>query len=370
MRKTYKYRLYPNSSQRFRLNRVLELCRWVYNETITIRKETWEQNQKSLTKYDTMKMLPIWKLQKPELKEVHSQVLQNVCERVDFAFRAFFRRLKNKEKPGYPRYKGEGRYDSFTYPQNYHNSFSIRGNKLHLSKIGDIKIRLHRPIEGQIKRLSIKRDTLGNWYACFSCIVEPRLLPVSQEMVGIDLGLSQFAALSNGEIIERQRWIKRDEKNVKKIQSKIDKSKRNFKRKKLLRAFNHIHQRIVNRRKDFAHKLSRKLVNRFGLIAFEKLDIQNMQANNFRAINSSIEDVAWSQFVQFTFYKAEEAGRSVVSVDPKNTSQKCSNCNLIVKKDLSVRTHDCPNCGLEIDRDINAARNILALGLQGFGVNP
>lgn len=315
--------------------------------------------------YDTNRILTGWKAERPELKDVHSQVLQNVQERVDLALKAFFRRVKAGDKPGFPRFKGYGRYDSFTFKQS---GFKLSGSRLTISKIGDVKIILHRPLEGQCKTLTIQRDRLGNWYACFSCVVEPKPLPVSADMVGVDVGLSKFATLSTGEQIQNPRFLKRDESDLKRIQRKISKlDKGTPEHRKAIKALNHVHTRIKNRRTNFAHQESRKLVNRFGLIVFEKLDIKDMQSNGNHRINKSIGDVAWNQFVQFTASKAVEAGRAVVQVDPRNTTKLCSGCGSIVPKDLSVRTHTCPDCGLVLDRDHNAAINILARGLAGIG---
>ena len=169
MRKSFKYRIYPTKSQRSRMERTLDLCRWVYNQTLAYRKNAWEQDNKSVSKFDTYNKLPAWKVEKPELAEVHSQVLQNVQERVDLAFKAFFRRVKLGEKPGYPRFKGRGWYDSFTFPQS---GFKLVSGKLRLSKIGDVKIKLHRPIEGDIKRLTVRRSSTGKWFACFSVEID------------------------------------------------------------------------------------------------------------------------------------------------------------------------------------------------------
>lgn len=368
MRKTYKFRLFPTKAQQTKLNQTLETCRQVYNSTLGERKAIWEQKKKSLSLYDTNKLLTGWKAANPELKEVHSQVLQNVQERVDLAYKAFFRRIKAGQKNGFPRFKGFGRYDSFTFKQS---GFKLSGSRLTISKIGDVKIKLHRPIEGTIKTLTVQRDRIGNWYACFSCDVESKPLPVSSEIVGIDLGLTTFATLSNGETIERERWMKRDEKDLKRIQQKVSKLKKGSpERRKAIKALNHVHTRIKNRRDNFAHQESRKLVNRYGLIVFEKLDIDGMQSNGNRTINKGIADVAWSQFVNRTSSKAEEAGRGVILVDPKNTTQQCSGCGQIVKKDLSQRIHHCPNCGLKIGRDLNAALNILGRGLTTLRLRP
>lgn len=366
MRLTFVYRLRPTRAQRTALENTLELCRWVYNETLATRKNAWEQEHKTITRYDTIKMLPKWKKAKPELNHVYSQVLQDVCTRVDLAFKAFFRRVKAGEKPGYPRFRGKGRYDSFTYPQS---GFKLQGNQLNLSRIGIIRIILHRPIRGTIKTLTVRRDRIGNWYACFSCEVEPAMLPENNKAVGIDVGLENFATLSDGRKIANPRFFRRDEKELAKAQRKLAKTaKGSSKWRNHIRAIQHIYRRIANRRKDFAHKLSRSLVNEYGIIALEKLNGKGMLQNHCLA--KSISDAAWSQFVQYITYKAEYAGREVVLVDPRNTSKRCSRCGTLVEKALSVRVHKCPVCGLEIDRDENAAINILALGLQCLGASP
>ena len=342
-----------------------DACRWVYNKALEVRKEAWEQRQESISRYDTTKMLPGWKVSHPFLTEAYSQCLQETCTRLDLAFRAFFRRVKAGEKPGYPRFKGHDRYDSFTFPQS---GFKLlKDGRLHLAKIGDVKIKLHRPVIGQIKTLTVRCDRIGNWYACFSCIVEPRPLPPSIEVVGVDLGLTIFAMLSNGEKIKRERWMKRDSKDVARLQRKKERlSKGSPERGKAIHALCHSYQRQTNRRNNFAHQESRKLVNRYGLIVFEDLDIRGMQASGNRIINKGIADVAWNRFVSFTEAKAEDAERSVIRVDPKNTTQQCSRCGQIVKKGLHVRVHDCPHCGLKIDRDLNAALNVLARGLASI----
>lgn len=308
------------------LQRTLNACRWVYNQVLETRKEAWEQRQESLSRYETVKMLPGWKAEHPFLKDAYSQVLQEVCTRVDLAFHAFFRRVKAGEEPGYPRFKGKYRYDSFTCPQS---GFQLLENgHLRLSKIGEVKIKVHRAPEGACKTLTIRRDRLGNWYACFSCIVEPRPLPPTDKVVGVDLGLTTFAMLSNGQKIARQRWMKRDTKDIARLQRKKEKfPKGSSGRRKVVRALQHAYQRAANRRCDFAH------------------------------------------FVRFTTYKAEEAGRSVALVDPRGTTQQCADCGQVVPKDLSVRKHECPYCGLSLDRDHNAAINILSRGLATLGAS-
>jgi len=369
MRLTFKYRLLPTRTQRRIMDTQLELCRSVYNETLATRKNVYEQRGESLNYYATAKMLPMWKAAKPELKQVHSQVLQNVLVRVDLAFQAFFRRVKAGEKePGYPRFRGKGWYDSFTYPQ-YGNGAKLDDDGLHLSKIGDVRVKLHRPALGAIKTVTLQRDYFGNWYACLSCEVEPKPVPPTDKVVGIDLGLKRFAVLSNGEPIKRQRWMKKDASDIARLQRKKEKCQRGSpERRKVLRALNHAYARAANRRNNLAHQESRKLVNVYQVMVFERLDIADMQSNGNKVVNRGIADVAWGQFVQYTSYKAENAGRTVLLVNPRGTTQMCSGCGEVVPKDLSVRVHDCPHCGLKIDRDLNAALNILARGLASLPV--
>jgi putative transposase len=360
--KTFKYRLQPSKSQRSKLLQTLELCRWVFNETLAARNKAWELEQKTLSFYDTNKLLTLWKGEHPELKCVYSQVLQNVQSRVDLAFKAFFRRVKAGEKPGHPRFRGFGRYDSFTFKQY---GFTLLDNGVFLSKIGVVKVILHRPIEGRIKTLTIQRDAIGDWYACFCCEVAPVFLPFNEMAVGVDVGLESFATLSNGIKIENPRFYRKGEKELAKAQRKLSKAgKGTPERAKRIKAVQHIHLRIANRRKDLAHKASRELVNNFGMLAFEKLNSKNMLRNHCLA--KSISDAAWNQLIRYTTYKAENAGRVVVLVDPRNTSKICSCCGRLVEKSLSDRVHACPACGLVMDRDQNAAINILGLGLQSL----
>lgn len=369
MRKTFKYRLFPTKAQRTALNQQLDCCRWVYNKTLETRKEAWEQHKESVSRYDTNRLLTGWKAEIEWLQSGHAQAMQESQKRVDLAFRAFFRRVKAGDNPGYPRFKSKNRYDSFTYPQEKGNWRFLENGRVRLSKIGDVKVNLHRSLEGECKTLTVRRDSVGNWYACFSCVIEPRPLPPNDNVVGIDLGLTTFAVLSNGSKIKRQRWMKRDSKDIARLQRKKERlPKGSPERKKAVRALQHAYQRQTNRRKDFAHQESRKLVNQYQFIAFENLDIDGMQQNGNKVINRGIADAAWNQFVQFTTYKAEEAGCGVVLVDPRGTTQQCSDCGEVVPKDLSVRIHDCPNCGLKLSRDHNAALNILARGLTSFGI--
>ncbi len=327
----------------------------------------WESEKQNVSKYDTHSLLPTWKQEKPELKNVFSQVLQNVQERVDLAFKAFFRRVKNHENPGYPRFKGRGWYDSFTYPQS---GFSLKDSKsLYLSKIGDVKIKLHREIEGQMKRLTVLRTIRGKWY--ITLVVEQEDTPIysnNQPVVGVDLGLESFLTFSGGNKVDNPRFFRVEESILAKKQSQRDKlPKGSVERKKTTRVIQRIHERIDNKRQNFAHQLSHKLVSNYSVVCFEDLNIKSMLQNGTRGLSKSISDASWNLLLRLTSSKAESAGSKVVFVDPRNTSQMCSFCGALVAKRLKDRAHKCPFCGLEMDRDHNAAINILRLGLQSVG---
>lgn len=354
MKKTYQFRIYPNKGQRDILLNQLEECRWLYNHLLEQRKESWETQQLSISLYTQHKYITELKDTKIELKTIHSQVLQDVATRIDLAYQAFFQRLKNKDKDaGYPRFKGQDRYDSMTFKQS---GFQLIDNKLKISKIGKIKIIQHRPIKGQIKTLNIRKNNLNQWFACFSVEQECEALPKTNKSIGIDVGLETFATYSDGTKIDNPRYFRKSEEQLAALQSKYSKHKS----KKIKYQLSKLHNKVANKRKDFCHKLSRNIVNEYDTICVEDLNINKMIKNHRMA--KSIGDAAWNQFVQFIIYKAEEADKQVIQVNPAYTSQDCSECGYRVAKKLSDRIHNCPNCGLSLDRDINASINILRLG--------
>lgn len=348
-------------SQKTKMVDTLELCRWTYNEVLAIRKNAYEHEGKSVSYYETKKLLPRWKEDKPELNSVHSQVLQEVVKRVDLAYQAFFRRVKDGEDPGYPRFKSHGRYDSFTYTQT---GFSLKPGKLWLSKIGDIKIKLHRAIEGEIQRLNIRRMPTGKWFVSFLVEIEPdEPLPKTGLSIGVDIGLMSFITLSNGEHVDNPRFFVQEEKALANAQRKLSKAgKGTPERAKALKVVHSVHERITNKRDDFVQKLSLKLIKSYDLMVFEDLNIKDMVKNHCLA--KHIADAAWNKLITATSYKAEWAGKRVELVNPSNTSQICSGCGQMVQKNLYERVHRCLFCGVTLDRDHNAALNILRLGLQ------
>jgi putative transposase len=367
MRKAFKYRIYLTNGQKHILERQLEECRFVYNQMIESRKTAHELST-PLGLYDTINMLPMLKAGRPTLKQVHSMVLQNVCVRVHLAFQSFFRRVKEgAEEVGFPRFKGFGRYDSITFPQ-YGNGIDIRNNRLIVNRLGDVRVVWHRPIEGTPKTVTFTRSRTKKWYVSFSCEVESNQLEPTSETVGIDMGLTTFATFSDAsDDIENPRFYRRDEADLARVQRAKQQAKdsqnwdQNRRRKKALA---HIHERIANRRSDFSHKESRKLANRYQVIAFEALEPQRMGKRNKSGMRKSILDAAWNQFISMTISKAAEAGRMVVLVNPKNTTKMCSQCGKLVPKERGERLHLCPHCGLVLGRDKNAAINILARGLD------
>jgi putative transposase len=347
--------LYPTAEQQEKIRFTLERCRLLYNRLLAERIHAYKTEGKTLTYGGQANTFRERKQYIPALKEVHSQVLQDVARRLDKAYQAFFRRVKSGEKAGFPRFKPQSRYDSFTFPQS---GIVLEGTRLALSKIGHMRIKLHRQPRGTIKTCTITAKN-GRYYACLSCEIQAEPLPQTNRQAGVDLGVRQLAATSDGSIFEAPNHLRKSEAKLKRHQKAVSRKQRgSSRRRKAIMALARQHERVANKRKDYAHKVSRTLVNNYDLIAFEELNVQGMARNHHLA--KSIADAGWSGLVQFVTYKAESAGRQVMRVDPRHTSQCCSTCNQIVKKTLAERVHRCPQCGTTLDRDVNAAINILA----------
>jgi putative transposase len=365
MRKMFQYRIYPTKKQIQSLEATLEECRWLYNHLLEKRKTAYEQEGKSLSCYGQQATYPILKEERPSLKSIHSQVLQNVAVRIDLAYKAFFRRVKAGEKPGYPRFKGKGRYDSFTYPQF---GCSIKDGKAMLSGIGHVKMVYHRSIKGKMKTCTVSCSSTSKWYVSFSCECEPERLEPLETQAGIDVGLKTFATLSTGEEIENPRFFRKEEKALAKVQRKHSKlAKGTPERKKHRKVVARVHERMKFRRDNFTHQSSRRIVDQFGVIAVEDLHVNCMVHNH--CLSKSIHDASWSAFFSQLSCKAEEAGRQLIKVNPAYTSQDCSRCHHRQYMPLSERTYHCPCCLLSIDRDLNAALNIRAVGLHRLGLS-
>src|SRR6266852_8715832 len=289
MRKMFQYRIYPTSKQVHKLNETLDECRWLYNHLLEMRKHAYAHTGKGLSCYEQQSTYPILKQERPTLERVHSQVLQNVAVRIDLAFKAFFRRCKAGENPGYPRFRGRDRYDSFTFPQR---GFSLTHNdRVTLSKIGSVKMVYHRPIKGTVKTCTIRRSSTGKWYVSFSVECEPERLPEAPERVGIDVGLKTFASLSTGEEIANPRFFRKEEQDLARVQRKLSTLEKGTKeRAKQRKVVARVHERIAFKRDTFTHQESRQIADRFGVICIEDLHVSRMVHNHCLA--KSIHDAA------------------------------------------------------------------------------
>ena len=255
-----------------------------------------------------------------------------------------------------------------TFPQ-YGNGCQLVDGVLKLSKVGALRVVQHRPLEGIPKTCTIRRRSTGKWYVTIVCEVNAQPLPATGAAVGIDMGLLSFATLSTGESTPCPKFLRTDEKDLKRTQRKLSAAAKGTpERRKRRRIVARVHERITNRRTNFTHQESRRLVNCFDVIAVEDLSVNRMVHNHCLA--KSIQDAAWSQFATCLSYKAAWAGRVYVAVNPAYTSQDCSTCGHRQKKTLAERVHQCACCGLTLDRDHNAALNILTLGQQSLGLVP
>ncbi len=357
IRKTFRYRIYPTVAQRDMLDGHLRLCCELYNAAIQERRDAWRTARVAVRWKEQAAQLRAVKSSRHDVAGVHAQVLQNVLRRVERRYDAFFRRRHMGERAGYPRFRAEHRYDSMTYPQH---GYSVDGRRLRVSKIGTVKIKLHRPIEGMIKTLTVKRE-VGKWFACFSVIVQPTLLPTSGESVGIDLGLTHFATLSDGTKIANPRHARKAQAQRRRAQRRFRRRRRDGAgQREAVRLIQVIQTRVRRQRADVQHKLSRRLVDRYGFIAVEHLNMKGLTSSR---LAKSIYDASWSSFIEKLAYKAESAGRVLVKVDPRGTSQTCL-CGASVPKTLEERWHLCPSCGLSLARDHVSAQLILSRGLR------
>jgi putative transposase len=360
MRRTFKYRIYPTGVQTEALDAQLgEACR-LYNGALQERRDAWRMQHTSISYYDQANQLKAIRAD-GSLALANFSACQDVLRRVDKTFCAFFARIKAGRKAGFPRFRSRRRYDSLTFP-SYGDGCRLRETgRLYLQGIGHLKVKLHREILGKIKTVSVKREA-GNWYALFSCEIDPVPLPAADAAVGIDVGLTTFAVLSDGSEIANPRYARKAAADVRRAQRKVARRTRgSHGRRKAVVLLQKAHARVANQRNDFHHKAARALVDRFGLIAVEDLNVKGLAGS---MLARSVHDAGWGMFLAKLDYKAESAGRRVVRVNPNGTTQRCSGCQTTVPKTLSQRRHDCPACGLSLSRDENAAREILRLGLS------
>ena len=362
MRRAFKYRIYPNKNQLRELGISLETHRRLYNACLGQRKESYEIEKATIKYKDQSAWFKLERTTNPFFARLNFSSAQATMRRLDKAFVAFFRRVKAGEKPGYPRFRGRDRYNSIEYPK-YGDGIRLNGNRLRVQHVGVIRVKLHRPFQGQVKTVTLKR--VGEkWYVILSCdlgdvTIEPSINPP----VGVDVGLKVFLSKSDGSAPEpNPRYLKTALPELRrKARSVARKRKGGKNRRKAVRKLASVHTKVKNLRSEHHHQVALRLVRRYGLIAVECLSIKNMLKNDRLA--RSISDVAWNNFLLTLRSKAESAGVVFVDVNARGTSQECSACGQVVPKNLSQRWHSCP-CGCSLDRDENAARNILARGLQ------
>lgn len=359
MRKAFQYRAKVSPSTEKKLDDWLWLCKDLYNACIEQRKDAWGRCGKRVDWVNQANELVVLKAEFQQYKDVGAQVLQDVVRRVDKSFIRFFKRVKQGQKPGYPRYKGIDRYDSFTFPSN--RGWSLGGRNFTIKKIGRLKIHLSRPIEGNIKTVTVKRSASRKWFVNFSCDDVPeKILPFSTTGVGIKVGLNVFLTDSDGNAIENPRFYEKAQPELRRKQRSLNrKQPYSSNRKKATLAVAKCHERITNKRKDFITKTARHYVQNYGIIYIEHLEIASMLKDKHLA--KSITSASWGKFFNKLEAAAEEARRRVLRVNPGNISQMCL-CGEIVKESLDAITHKCSHCGVVIDLDILAAKNILRAG--------
>jgi len=370
LRKSYKYKLKPTPEQERTLELVLWRCRTLYNTALEQRITAWERRRVSVSRYQQEAELKDLRADFPEYAAIHSHVLQDVLARLDKTYQAFFRRLADGEKPGFPRFQGANRYHSFTYKE-YGNGARLDNSYLVLSKIGRLAVRWSRPVEGMPKTVTVSQEADG-WYVMFSCADVPAqpLLPTGHE-TGIDVGLKVFLITAEGDAVENPRHYRRGEKKLAKAQRRVSRRKKgSHRRRKAVGHLQRAQQTVQRQRQDFHHKTALHLLREHDTIYLEDLRVANMVRNPHLA--KSISDAGWAAFRTILEAKAACAGRRVVAVPPAYTTQDCSGCGTRIPKSLSMRTHVCTSCGLVLDRDENAARNIQWAGqaLRGLAGIP
>ena len=372
VRTSYQYRLKPNKQQREIIDNTLDMLRCQYNYQLAQRFDWYEQNRCSIdrcplichvpelkekpNRFSQQASLKQLKVDRPWYKTIHSQVLQEVPKKVEIAFDRWLKGDSNGQKSGRPRFKGAGQYKTFTYPQFKQHHFV--GDKIKLSKIGDVKVIVHRPIpEGfAIKNISVTKKADG-YYVTLS--LDDQTVPAvkpdfdADNIVGIDVGLIDFYVASDNTRVAAPKHLRQAERKLKSAQRRVSRrQKGSNRRKKAIKKLSIQHKKVADTRKDFHFKTAKKLLSKYDVVAVEKLNIKGLSRTR---LAKSVHDAGWGQFLSILSNKAENAGLKVISVKPHGTSQNCSSCGHKVKKPLSQRMHNCLICHASLCRDLNAA---------------
>ena len=369
MHRSFKYRLYPSKEQIDALDQTLETHRHLYNSALAWREGLYETGKMSVKYSEQSARLTAVRTKDEHLSQVNFSSCQHTLRRLNTAFQNFFRRVKEGDKPGYPRFKGIGRFDSVRF--TYADGCRIKGRQLALQFIGAVKVKWHRevPEDARIMSATVSRKS-GEWYVSFSCeLPDVDIIPSLNPPVGIDLGLKSFLVTSNGEFVDAPRLFRKAQKKLRIAQRALARKKKGSNhRKKAVRRVAKLHHHIGNQRRDFHHKTARKLVTQYGFITHEDLNVKGLSRG---MLAKSVNDAGWGNFLSILRFNAECAGVEVVGVNPAYTTQACHSCGCIPAKKvlLKDRVYHCDSCGLVMDRDINASLNILSAGTRLSGVN-
>ncbi len=365
---SYKFRLYPNKEVEGRLEEQLEISRWLYNRLLEEINNARKEGRK-ITQNDTQALIVKLKEENPELKKVYSKVLQMVNHQLWSNIRALSKLKKKGKKIGRLRYKKKGRFKSLNYNQS---GFSIdeKNNRISFSKIGSVKAKIHREIDGKMKGIWIKRYPSGKWYAIVQVDKETEgktknRVKIKSKTIAIDVGIEKFLVDSDGKAIEYPRYIDKTIARIRIMQRKLSRKKKGSKNyEKSRKRVAKVYERMNNQRRDFLHKLSRYYADNYDVIYVEDLNIQGLvRKGKANTLHRHILDASWGEFMRMLSYKVEGTGGAVVKVSPCNTSKRCAKCGAITDIKLSDRTFRCPVCGWIVDRDYNASLNILISGL-------
>jgi putative transposase len=369
MQKAYRFRAYPNREQSEAMTGLLDTHRHLYNRALAERKTAYETDKHTVTYLEQSAHLKTERRENPYLALANFSSCQRTLKRLDRAFAAFFRRIKSGETPGYPRFRGYGRFDSVEFTHGDGAKLTSEG-RAYFQSVGNVKVKLHRPVEGKVKTVTFCRQA-GRWYVVFVCDVADTEAQRSEKpAVGIDLGLKSFLVTSDGEEVKSPKFYRKAQKKLRRVQRAASRKKRGGRnRRKAVQHLARLHQHVANQRKDWHHKTALSLVRRYGLIAHEDLNVKGIARTR---LAKSTHDAGWSQFLGILRQKAESAAVLVMPVNPRNTTQTCSNCGCLpaVPLQLSDRVYRCASCGFQADRDLNAAKNILCrAGTLPLGVN-